>query len=116
VVITDTTPAIIAVNEAYTTITGYSVAETLGRTQHAQLRARRQGVLPYDVEGHPRPRLLAGRGLEPPQERRDLPQLLTISTVYNDKQEPMRYIGVFSDITQLKENQAQLEFMAHHDR
>jgi diguanylate cyclase (GGDEF)-like protein len=43
------------------------------------------------------------------------PQLLTISTVYDEQQVPVRYIGVFSDITSIKENQAQLEYMAQHD-
>ena len=43
------------------------------------------------------------------------PQWLSISAVLDDQHKPVRYIGVFSDITKLKESQTQLEFLAHHD-
>jgi diguanylate cyclase (GGDEF)-like protein len=43
------------------------------------------------------------------------PQWMSISAVLNDQQQPVRYIGVFSDISRLKESQSQLEFLAHHD-
>ncbi|MCG5526717.1 GGDEF domain-containing protein, partial [Ectothiorhodospira haloalkaliphila] len=38
-----------------------------------------------------------------------------ISAVRNDDGEIIHYVGVFSDIGQIKEAQQQLEFMAHYD-
>jgi len=116
VVITDTVPNIIAINEAYTTITGYSAEETIGRNP-SMLGSGRADKAFYQAMW----KEIVDRGYwqgEVWNRRKNgeiYPQLLTISTVYNDKQQPVRYIGVFSDITQIKENQAQLEFMAHHD-
>lgn len=116
VLITDTVPNIIAINNAYTTITGYTEAEAIGhnpsmlgsgRTDKAFYQAMWKEILDHGYwQGEIWNRRKSGE---------IYPQLLTINSVYNDKQEPVRYIGVFSDITQLKENQAQLEFMAHHD-
>ncbi|HCI13643.1 MAG TPA: hypothetical protein DFK12_06700 [Gallionellaceae bacterium] len=116
VVITDTTPGIIAINEAYTTITGYSPEESIGKNP-SMLGSGRADRAFYQTMW----KEIVARGCwqgEIWNRRKNgeiYPQLLTISTVYNDKQTPVRYIGVFSDITQIKENQAQLEFMAHHD-
>ena len=53
--------------------------------------------------------------MEPSQKRRDLPASLSISAVFDDQRQPLRYIGVFSDISKQKESQTQLEFLAHHD-
>ncbi|MCK9201138.1 MAG: EAL domain-containing protein [Gallionella sp.] len=116
VVITDTVPNIIAINEAYTTITGYSAGESIGKNP-GMLGSGRADKAFYQAMWEE----IVERGYwqgEVWNRRKNgeiYPQLLTISTVYNDKQQPIRYIGVFSDITQIKENQAQLEFMAHHD-
>ncbi len=116
VLITDTVPNIIAINNAYTTITGYTAEEAIGRNPSMLgsgradkefYRAMWKEILDHGYwQGEIWNRRKSGE---------IYPQLLTINTVYDDKQQPVRYIGVFSDITQLKENQAQLEFMAHHD-
>jgi diguanylate cyclase (GGDEF)-like protein/PAS domain S-box-containing protein len=42
-------------------------------------------------------------------------QLLTISAVHTEAGEVSHYLGVFSDITQMKENEKQLERLAHYD-
>ncbi|MDD2915275.1 MAG: EAL domain-containing protein [Gallionella sp.] len=116
VLITDTTPSILAVNNAYTTITGYSADEIIGKNP-SLLSAGRESKAFYQAMWKD----IVKRGYwqgEVWNRRKNgecYPQLLTISTVYDDKQVPLRYIGVFSDITHIKENQARLEFMAHHD-
>jgi diguanylate cyclase (GGDEF)-like protein len=43
------------------------------------------------------------------------PELLGISTVRNEAGETSEYIAIFSDISQLKASEAQLEFLAHND-
>ncbi len=116
VVITDTTPRILAVNEAYTTITGYSAADVIGKNPNIISSGRADEAFYEAMWAHV---LKDGYWQGEVWNRRKngecYPQLLTISTIYDDEQKPVRYVGVFADITQLKENQAKLEFMAHHD-
>ncbi|HEX5363492.1 MAG TPA: EAL domain-containing protein [Gallionella sp.] len=116
VVITDTSPKILAVNDAYINITGYSAEEIIGKNPSV-LSAGRESKEFYQAMW--RDILEYGHWHGEVWNRRKsgeiYPQLLNISTVYDDHQAPVRYIGVFSDITHIKENQAQLEFMAHHD-
>ncbi len=116
VMITDAAPSLLAVNAAFTRITGYSADEVTGRNPRL-LSSGRQDQTFY--ESMWKDLLKHGYWQGELWNRRKsgeiYPQLLTISTIYNDKQQPERYIGVFADITQLKENQAKLEFMAHHD-
>ncbi|MCL5974290.1 MAG: EAL domain-containing protein [Gammaproteobacteria bacterium] len=42
-------------------------------------------------------------------------ELLTISTLTDDQGETLHYLGLFSDITEIKEQQHALEMMAHFD-
>ncbi|MDO8208079.1 MAG: EAL domain-containing protein [Gallionella sp.] len=116
VVITDTTPRILVVNEAYTTITGYSAEDAIGKNPNI-ISSGRAGKDFYEAmwasvlkDGY-----WQGEVWNRRKNGECYPQLLTISTIYDDEQKPVRYVGVFADITQLKENQAKLEFMAHHD-
>ena len=116
VMITDLTPRILAVNPACVAITGYSEAELIGQdpsilnSGHEEQRFHEtlwRQLLQY---GH-----WQGESLSRRKNGDVFPQLLTISTIYNAEREPIRYVGVFADISELKENQAQLDFMAHHD-
>lgn len=43
------------------------------------------------------------------------PEWLTISAVKDKRGETTHYVGVFTDITQIKEAQDQINFLAHHD-
>jgi diguanylate cyclase (GGDEF)-like protein/PAS domain S-box-containing protein len=116
VLITDTTPKIIAVNDAYTNITGYSAAEIIGKNPSILSAGRESKSFYRDMWQEIVERgYWQGEVWNRRKNGESYPQLLAISTVYDDHQLPVRYIGVFSDITQMKENQAQLEFMAQHD-
>ncbi len=116
VVITDTTPHILAVNDAFTTITGYSREEATGKDPSI-LNSGRQDDAFYEFMW----KILLKDGFwqgELWNRRKNgeiYPQWLSISAVRDERQQPVRYIGVFSDISKLKESQSQLEFLAHHD-
>ncbi|MEW8469029.1 MAG: EAL domain-containing protein, partial [Candidatus Thiodiazotropha sp.] len=43
------------------------------------------------------------------------PELLSISSVNDDQDKLKYYVGVFSDISQLKQTEAKLDYLAHHD-
>ena len=116
--ITITAPdgSIIAVNRAFTEITGYSESEALGRNPRF-LQSDRQTKGFYremwDAITH------SGRWQgELWNKRKDgslFPESLTISAVKDAAGSVMHYVGVFSDITEIKRANELLDHQAHHD-
>ncbi|WP_006786672.1 EAL domain-containing protein [Thiorhodospira sibirica] len=116
VLITDLNARIVAVNRAYTEITGYHEHESLGQTPHI-LNAQHHPPGFYtqlwqclQAQGHWQGEIWNRR-----KNGELYPQWLTISTVYNEARQPTHYVGVFTDISQLKQSEARLEHMAHYD-
>ncbi|CAD5376451.1 EAL domain-containing protein [Pseudomonas sp. OF001] len=116
VVITDTTPKIIAVNRAFCDITGYEEHEVLGRNP-SMVSSGRQSKEFYQSmwtalldEGH-----WQGEVWNRRKSGEVFPQWHSISAVRDDKGKLTNYVAVFSDISQLKESEAQLERLAHYD-
>ncbi len=116
VVMTDAAGFIVAVNPAFTQITGYSEAEAIGKTP-AILRSGRQNQAFFDsLWGE---LLATGFWRGEIWNRRKNEELylewLTISAVRNAQGVCTHYVGVFSDITLVKESQEKLDHLAHHD-
>ncbi len=116
IMITDLELNIIAVNPAFTTITGYTEEEAMGNTPrmlkskyHAEDYYRELWATLNESGGW------QGEIWNRRKNGEAYPEWLTISTVKDDDGNPVNYIGVFSDISQLKQSQKELEFMAHHD-
>ncbi|MCC8993100.1 MAG: EAL domain-containing protein [Candidatus Contendobacter sp.] len=116
VMITDADQRILVVNRAFTTITGYSEAEMLGQTP-ALLKSGRQDGMFYiamwtaiRTAGHWQGELWNRR-----KNGDVFPQWLTISAIQNEQGAVTHYVGVFSDITSIKQSQERLDFLAHHD-
>ncbi|MHB1085540.1 MAG: EAL domain-containing protein [Thiobacillus sp.] len=116
VVITDLQPRIVSVNSAYTVITGYAESEVLGRNP-SLLQSGRQDESFYRTmwgsileTGH-----WQGETWNRRKNGELFPQLLTISTVYDDDGLPSNYVGVMTDISQLKDTEARFEHLAHYD-
>ena len=116
VMVTDDSERILAVNRAFTTITGYSEAEILGQTPR-QLRSGRQDTMFYtamwasiQTTGHWQGELWNRR-----KNGEFYPQWLTISAVENGQGVVTHYVSVFSDISSIKQSQERLDFLAHHD-
>lgn len=116
VMITDGSGHIVAVNNAFTNITGYAREESLGETP-ALLRSGRQGHEFYRQLW--RQLLDTGNWSGEIWNRRKqgdtYPQWLDISAVRNTEGRVDNYVAVFSDITPLKESEAQLHRLAYHD-
>ncbi|PTQ78781.1 PAS domain S-box-containing protein/diguanylate cyclase (GGDEF)-like protein [Nitrosomonas oligotropha] len=116
IVITDLEPRILAINRAYTEITGYSEAQVLGKNPKI-IKSGHHGKPFYQAMwaslktvGH-----WSGEIWNRRRNGEIYPQWLTISTVCNDRNEPCNYVGVFADITQMKQSEAQLAHLAHYD-
>ncbi|HRN82557.1 EAL domain-containing protein [Nitrosomonas europaea] len=121
IVVTDLEPRIVAVNRAYTEITGYSAAQVVGKNPKI-IRSGRHDKSFYQAmwsslqeEGY-----WSGEIWNRRKNGEIYPQWLTISAVSissasNGRKELCNYVGVFTDISQIKQSEAQLAHLAHYD-
>lgn len=116
VMVTNSRHEIVAVNAAFTEITGYGEEEVLGRNP-SLLQSGRHDDMFY--EGIWRSISETGQWQGEMWDRRKngdvYPELLTINTVRNDRGEVTHHVGVFTDISSIKQSEAELEYLAHHD-
>ncbi|GGC02546.1 EAL domain-containing protein [Pseudoduganella buxea] len=116
VMVVDAGGTIVAVNPAFTQITGYTEGEALGHDLGLTRSSRHDDT--------PGPRLW-GELVESGYWRGELwcvrkngeefLEELTLTAVRDAAGTVTHYVGVFSDITQLKQSQDKLDHMAHHD-
>jgi diguanylate cyclase (GGDEF)-like protein/PAS domain S-box-containing protein len=116
VVITDPRGRVVEINRAFTDILGYRRDEVIGRNPR-MWRSQRHDEQFY--RGLWRALLETGqwRG-EIWNRRKDgsvFPEWLTISSVLDAGGRLSHYVGVFSDISKIKQSEAQLDHLAHHD-
>jgi diguanylate cyclase (GGDEF)-like protein/PAS domain S-box-containing protein len=116
VLITDLTPRIVAINRAYADITGYSEAEVLGNNP-SMLQSGRQDRAFYQAiwasikeTGHWQGEIWNRR-----KNGEIYPEWLSISTVRDEWGEPSHYVGVFTDMSQIRQSEERLEHLAHYD-
>lgn len=116
VVITDLKPRVVAINRAYSEITGYSEAEVIGRNP-GMLRSDRHSAAFYrdmwralTVDGH-----WQGEVWNRRRNGEVYPQWLNLAEVRGPHGRPTHYVGVLTDISELKRSEAQLQKLAHYD-
>lgn len=116
VIITSPQGQIIAVNRAFTEITGYGEEEAVGRHPrflqsglHDKTFYRRMWET-IEKKGR-----WQGEIWDCCKDGRIYPESLTISAVKDAGGAVTHYVGVFSDITALKQAYEQLDYLAHHD-
>jgi len=116
VMITDAQACILAVNQAFTRITGFPESEILGQTPRV-LRSGRHDQGFYEQLWQSL--IATGQWQGEIWNRRKsleiFPEWLTISAVADHTGRTTHYVAVFSDISQLKRSQERLDFLAHHD-
>lgn len=107
---------IVAVNPAFTQITGYTEGEALGKDSSLTRSERHDDAFYAELWKE-----LASSGFwrgEIWNKRKNgelYLEWLTVSAVRDDHGVITHYVGVFSDITKVKESQEKLDHMAHHD-
>jgi diguanylate cyclase (GGDEF)-like protein/PAS domain S-box-containing protein len=116
IIITDADNIIIDVNPAYCDITGYDREDVIGKKPDI-LNSGRQDSTFYDdmwqelqQHGH-----WQGEVWNRKKGGELYVELLTISKLLDDHGEVINYIGVFTDITDRKQQQEKLSLMAHYD-
>ncbi|EGV20068.1 sensor domain-containing protein [Thiocapsa marina] len=116
VVITDTTPLIIAVNPAFTEINGYPPEEVLGRNPSLLKSGRHEQPFYEEMwqalldRGHWRGEVWNRR-----KDGEIYPQWVNINAVRSELGQTTHYVGVFSDLSDVKRSEAQIERLAHRD-
>lgn len=114
--ITDSSGKIIDINDSFTDITGYERHDVLGRDLRV-LKSSKQDAQLYKTLWQ---NLLThgywcGEVWSRRQNGQDYIQLLTISSVFDDQNCPQYYVALFSDITEQKQHEQELEYTAHYD-
>ncbi|MES9990876.1 MAG: EAL domain-containing protein [Candidatus Thiodiazotropha sp.] len=116
VMVTDGNGVIRMVNQAFTKLTGYVEQEALGNRPNI-LKSGKHDQAFYEAlwsdlltDGHWQGEIWNRR-----KNGEVYPELLSISSVNDDQDELKYYVGVFSDISQLKQTEAKLDYLAHHD-
>ncbi|MGB5062205.1 MAG: PAS domain S-box protein, partial [Candidatus Competibacter sp.] len=116
IVITDPDQTILAINPAFSEITGYPAEEVLGRRPNLIQSGRHDAAFFQQM----------WRGIEQTGKWRGeiwnrrkngevYPELLSVSTVKDPAGCVTHYVGVFTDIAAIKNFERQLIFLAHHD-
>ncbi|MES2324882.1 MAG: EAL domain-containing protein [Pseudomonadota bacterium] len=116
VMVIGTDSRIVAINPAFTQITGYTESEALGQDANLTRSSRHEDIFFADLWTE-----LVESGFwrgEIWKQRKNgelYLEGLTVSAVRDDNAAITHYVGVFSDITKAKESQEKLDHMAHHD-
>ncbi|MEW6446406.1 MAG: EAL domain-containing protein [Pseudomonadota bacterium] len=116
VMVADREGRIAAINRAFTHITGYTETDVIGHTPSI-LKSGRHGDTFYRVmwsalrqDGHWQGEIWNRR-----KSGEIFPELLTISAVRDEQGQLTHYVGVFADISRIKQSEEQLERLAHYD-
>jgi len=116
VMITDLNRTILSVNPSFTEITGYTKEEALGQTPKLLHSERHDASFFQQMwnsihdSGYWQGEIWNRR-----KNGELYPEWLTLSAVRDIKNEVVNYVGVFSDISQVKQVEQKLEHLAHYD-
>ena len=116
VIVTDAGVNIIAINQAMTEISGYSEKEALGENPNIWNSGRHNHNFFQNMWNS---LLKTGQWRGEIWNRRKngeaFPCWQTISAISDDSGNISHYVSILSDITSIKESQAKIEYLAHHD-
>lgn len=116
VMITDCDQCIVDVNRAYTQITGYSKEEVLGKTPNFRRSGRHDRAFYEKMWNSINDTgSWSGEIWNRDKNGEVMPELHSISTIRDEHDNVVNYIGVFTDISALKRTEEKLEHLANHD-
>jgi diguanylate cyclase (GGDEF)-like protein/PAS domain S-box-containing protein len=116
VLVCDASGRIERINRAFTEITGYEEADVIGRTP-ALLRSGRHEPAFYtalwrDLLAHG---VWRGEVWNRRKGGEIFPEWLTINVIRDGQDRIAQFVGVFTDISRVKQDEARLEQLAHYD-
>ena len=116
VYITDKDRNILDVNQSFIDITGYSREEVIGSNPKVLSSGKHDRAF-FESMWQSINKTGQWRG-EIWNKRKDqttFPQWLAINTVKDSEDNVVNYVAVFTDITEIKQSQSKLDYLAHHD-
>lgn len=116
IIVTDAQEKIVSVNRAFSEITGYTSEQIIGRTPR-MLKSKRHDRNFYQTMWHALDQTNRWQGeiFNRRQDGQIYPSRLSISAVRNSDKKVTNYIAVFSDISQIKESERQVDYLEWHD-
>jgi diguanylate cyclase (GGDEF)-like protein/PAS domain S-box-containing protein len=114
--ITDAQGNIVAVNQAFADITGFSKEEVIGRNPRILKSDRHKDEFYQNMwqslteNGH-----WSGEIWNRRKNGEAYPEILSISSIRNQQGEVSHYVAVFHDITEMKTKEEQIKYHAYHD-
>jgi diguanylate cyclase (GGDEF)-like protein/PAS domain S-box-containing protein len=116
ILMTDAQARIIAVNPAFTKITGYQADEAIGKVSRMFWGDHRADEVVQEIGSHlERDGFWRGEMLDRRKGGEFYPAWLSITGVHNRVGTLTHYVGVFSDFTARKAAESRLQFMAERD-
>ncbi|ROH88309.1 EAL domain-containing protein [Pseudomethylobacillus aquaticus] len=116
ILVTDADQRIVKINRAFSEISGYSAEEAIG-LKPSLVSSGRHGRDFYSQMWHSLNTLGHWQG-EIWNRRKNgeiHPELLSITAIKDGTGRVTNYVSIFADISSIKESEAKLEFLAHHD-
>lgn len=116
IMITDPNQKILMVNEAFSEISGYSVEETLGKTPRILASGRHSKSFYQAIwksikeKGHWQGEIWNRR-----KNGEIFPEWLSISCGVDASGSVTEYVGIFNDISKIKESEEKIKHLAHYD-
>jgi len=116
IIISDNNNTIISVNQAFTDITGYEASEAVGKNPNMLQSGRHEPSFYQELWAE---LVTTGYWQGEIWNRRKngeiFPEWISISLVYDLQHKVSHFIAIFSDITKLKDAEADIEFLANYD-
>ncbi len=116
IIITDLKATILDVNQSFTEITGYSREEVIGNNPKMLKSGKHDDKFYQDMwKTLSETGKWKGEIWNRSKDGAVYPELLNISSIPDDNGETQGYVAAFSDITNIKQSQQRLDYLAHHD-
>lgn len=116
IMITDAKGVIIDVNDTFISTTGYSRDEAIGQNSRFLHSGRQSPSFYVDLwQELLEKEIWSGEVINRRKNGEIYPEMLNISSVKDENGKVSNYVGLFTDITLMKEQQSQLERIAHYD-
>ena len=116
-VVTDASQIILRINEAFTSITGYSTGETIGKRPRF-LRSGKHDRAFYDAmwASINSTGTWQGEIWDKRKSGEVFPEWITITSVKNPEGQVTNYVATFTDITERKAAESEIEYLAFYDQ
>lgn len=116
IMVTDNNDIIIEVNPTFTRITGYTREEAVGKPGTFLGSGRHDNAFIKGIwDSLQKHGFWQGEIWNQKKNGQVYCERKTISAVYDDNGQVLQFVGLFSDITQIKQQQQRLEQLAHYD-